>query len=100
MTQAMEILHMNGDYLVDSRALVARLGYEHKVLLQSIRQHKARLEAKSALLQIEAVLKHKGYQGSTHLTYCLLNERQCLILAGSLKKGVEADEWHDTLVDA
>jgi|SRR5215467_10661840 len=30
----------------------------------------------------------------------MLNERQCLILAGSLKKGVEADEWHDKLVDA
>jgi hypothetical protein len=32
--------------------------------------------------------------------YYLLNERQCLILAGSLKKGVHADEWHDKLVDA
>lgn len=30
----------------------------------------------------------------------MLDERQSLILAGSLKKGVEADEWHDRLVDA
>jgi hypothetical protein len=29
----------------------------------------------------------------------MLSERQCLILSGSLKKGVEADEWHDWLVD-
>ncbi len=33
-------------------------------------------------------------------TYYLLDKRQCLILTGSLKKGKEADEWHDQLVDA
>ncbi len=33
-------------------------------------------------------------------TYYLLTERQCLILAGSLKRGDEALEWQDALIDA
>jgi phage regulator Rha-like protein len=100
MSQALEIVETNGDYRLDSRLLAQQLGYDHKVLLQSIRRHRARLEARSALLQHEAVLKHQTYRGTTRQTYYLLDERQCLILAGSLKKGSEADEWHDTLVDA
>ena len=54
MAQELEIVTMYGDYLIDSRVLAVRLGYEHKVLLQSIRRHKARLEAKSVVLQCEA----------------------------------------------
>lgn len=100
MSQAIEIVLADGEYRLDSRLLAQQLGYDHKVLLQSIRRHRARLEAKAALLQNEAVLKHQTYRGTTRQSYYLLDERQCLILAGSLKKGQEADEWHDTLVDA
>jgi phage regulator Rha-like protein len=99
-SQELTIVNVEEEHRMDSRVLATRLGYEHKVLLQSIRRHRARLEAKSALLQFEAVLKHETYQGSTHQTYYMLNERQCLILTGSLKKGIEAEEWHDALVDA
>ncbi len=100
MQTHLEIASSNGAFRIDSRVLAMQLGYEHKVVLQSIRRHRARLETRSALLHFEAVLKHEGYQGSTRQTYYLLDERQCLILPGSLKKGKEADEWHDRLVDA
>src|SRR5437764_12974779 len=95
----LSIIVKDGSYLLDSRVLATRLGYEHKVILQSIRRHKARLEAKSVLLQLEAK-PPRGSLGGRPELYYLLNERQCLILAGSLKKGVEADEWLDALVDA
>jgi hypothetical protein len=99
MTQELEVVTMHGDYLIDSRLLAARLGYDHKIMLQSLRRHKARLEAKSVLLQIEAK-PPRGSLGGRPELYYMLNERQCLILAGSLKKGIGADEWHDKLVDA
>ncbi len=95
----LSIIMKDGSYLLDSRVLATRLGYEHKVILQCIRRHKARLEAKSVLLQFEAK-PSKGSLGGRPETYYLLDERQCLILAGCLKKGTEADDWHDHLVDA
>jgi hypothetical protein len=94
----LSIIVKDGSYLVDSRVFASRLGYEHKIVLQSIRRHKARLEAKSSLLQFE-VVKKRETRGATREVYYLLDERQCLILAGCLKKGTEADEWHDHLVD-
>jgi phage regulator Rha-like protein len=99
MTQELTIIQVKGEHRIDSRLLARELGYDHKVVLQSIRRHRARLEAKSSLLHFEAV-KKRTTRGATRETYYLLDERQCLILAGSLKKGEEADEWHDRLVDA
>ena len=99
MTQELIIIQVEGEHRIDSRLLARELGYDHKVVLQSIRRHRARLEAKSVLLQNEAK-PLKGSSGGRPETYYLLDERQCLILAGSLKKGEEADEWHDRLVDA
>jgi phage regulator Rha-like protein len=100
MKTPLEIVLVEREHCLDSRLLAKQLGYDHKVVLQSIRRHKARLEAKSALLQNEAALKHEGYHGATRQTYYMLTERQCLILAGSLKKGDGALEWQDTLIDA
>lgn len=80
-----------GEHRLDSRILADRLGYDHKVVLQAIRRHKERLEKKSSLLQFEAV-KQRASRGATREVYYLLNERQCLILTGSLKKGDEAEE--------
>ncbi len=100
MTTHLEIISSNGALRIDSRVLAIQLGYEHKIILQSIRRHKIRLEARSALLHFKAVLKHEGCQDSSRQIYSLLDERQCLILSGSLKKDKEADEWHDRLVDA
>src|SRR5919197_667547 len=99
MTTDLAIALVEGVYRIDSRLLAERLGYDHKVVLQSIRRHKARLEARSVLLQNEAK-PLKGSSGGRPELFYLLDERQCLILAGSLKKGTEADEWHDRLVDA
>ena len=99
LPQDLVIVEVNGENRIDSRMLATRLNYEHKVILQSIRRHKDRLEAKSSLLHCEAV-KQRESRGATREVYYMLDERQCLILAGSLKKGAEADEWHDKLVDA
>jgi phage regulator Rha-like protein len=93
------VVEINGENRIDSRVLATNLDYEHKVILQSIRRHKDRLEAKSVLLHFEAK-PLKGSAGGRPESYYMLDERQCLILAGSLKKGKEADEWHDFLVDA
>jgi hypothetical protein len=87
-----------GEPCLDSRLLAQRLGYAHETLLRNIKRHKTRLEAKSSLRQIVGV-KARATRGATREVYYLLNERQCLILSGSLKKGIEADEWHDWLVD-
>jgi phage regulator Rha-like protein len=97
-SEALAIVEQDGKFLLDSRVLAKQLGYEHKVVLQSIRRHKSRLEAKSLLLQNEAK-PSKGSMGGRPETYYMLDERQSLILTGSLKKGTEADEWHDRLVD-
>src|SRR5579859_4994785 len=99
MTQAQDIIVTEGECLMDSRVLAARLGYEHETLVRNITRHKTRLEAKSLLRQVVGK-PPKGSRGGRPEVSYLLDERQCLILAGSLKKGVEADEWHDTLVDA
>ncbi len=99
MTTDLAIALVEGVHRLDSRLLAERLGYDHKVVLQSIRRHRARLEARSVLLQNEAK-PLKGSSGGRPELFYLLDERQCLILAGSLKKGVEADDWHDRLVDA
>lgn len=96
---ALEISVNNGEYCLDSRILAKRLGYEHKVILQAIRRHRESLERKTVLLQFEAK-PLKGAQGGRPELYYLLNERQCLVLTGRLKKGVEAEEWHDALVEA
>lgn len=93
------VVSVNGENRIDSRVLATQLNYDHKVVLQSIRRHKNRLEAKSVLLHNEAK-PSKGSSGGRPETFYMLDERQSLILAGSLKKGVEADEWHDRLVDA
>src|SRR5579859_4720875 len=100
MSQALEIVVTDGEYLVDSRLLAHRLGYEHETVVRNISRHKARLERKSILRQIvgKTTSDVRG-RGRPEISY-LLNERQCLILTGSLKKGEEADEWHDWLVDA
>jgi len=71
----LSIIMKDGSYLLDSRVLATRLGYEHKVILQCIRRHKARLEAKSVLLQFEAK-PSKGSLGGRPETYYLLDEER------------------------
>lgn len=93
------IQNVNGENLIDSRVLAVRLGYEHKIVKQSISRHRQRLESKSLVLQFEAP-RQDGNTGGDKPTYCMLNERQALILTGCLKKGDEAEKWHDFLVDA
>ncbi|HEU5380755.1 MAG TPA: Rha family transcriptional regulator [Ktedonobacteraceae bacterium] len=100
MDTTLEITLTEGEYRIDSRLLAARLGYEHKVLTQAIRRHKESLERKSFLLQFEAKTTMDKRGRGRPENYYMLNERQCLVLTGRLKKGVEAEEWHDTLVDA
>ena len=100
MDTHLQIVSSNGALRIDSRILALQLGYDHKVVLQSIRRHKARLEAKSFLLQFEAKSTSDVRGRGRPEIYYTLDERQCLILTGSLKKGKEADEWHDRLVDA
>ena len=99
LPQDLVIVEVDGENRIDSRVLATQLNYDHKIISQSIRRHKERLEAKSSLLHFEAV-KQRESRGATREVYYMLDERQSLILAGSLKKGVEADEWHDRLVDA
>jgi Phage regulatory protein Rha (Phage_pRha) len=98
MDSELGIVQLHGSCLLDSRLLAARLGYEHETVARNIKRHHARLEAKSVLRQI--VGKPASPHGGRPEVYYLLDERQCLILAGSLKKGRDADEWHDRLVDA
>jgi phage regulator Rha-like protein len=94
---ALEITAIDGEYCLDSRVLAKRLGYAHHTVTRNIQRHRARLEAKSILRHhVEKRTRGRGRAEA----YYLLNERQCLILVGSLKKGEEAEEWHDTLVDA
>lgn len=62
----LEIVCQDGKWLMDSRVLAARQGYDHKVVLQSIRRHKARLEAKSLLLQNEAAVKTPQSRGTKY----------------------------------
>jgi len=100
LPQDLVIVEVNGENRIDSRVLATQLNYEHKIILQSIRRHKDRLEAKSILLHNEAKTTSDSRGRGRPESYYMLDERQCLILAGSLKKGVEADEWHDRLVDA
>jgi phage regulator Rha-like protein len=92
------VVEINGENRIDSRVMAARLDYDHETVVRSIKRHQERLEAKSVLRHF--VGKPKGPKGGRPETYYMLDERQCLILAGSLKKGAEADEWHDKLVDA
>jgi phage regulator Rha-like protein len=99
VTTELEITVNNGEYCLDSRVLAKRLGYEHETVVRSIRRHKDRLEAKSVVRQ-NVGKPLKGSLGGRPEVYYLLNERQCLILVGSLKKGKDAEEWHDALVDA
>jgi phage regulator Rha-like protein len=100
MHAGLEIVVTDGECLLDSRLLARHLGYEHKIVLQSIRRHRGRLEARSILLQFEAKTTTDSKGRGRPEVYFMLNERQCLILTGSLKKGDEALEWHDALVDA
>lgn len=100
MDTVLEIIVNDGEYCLDSRILAKRLGYEHETIMRNIRRHKDRLEAKSFLRQnVGKTTRDEKGRGRPEVYY-LLNERQCLILVGSLKKGKEAEEWHDTLVDA
>lgn len=96
--KALAIVEQDGKFLLDSRVLAKQLGYEHKALIRNIHRNKTRIEAKSVLRQFDAK-PSKGSMGGRPEAYYMLTERQCLILTGSLKKGVEADEWHDRLVD-
>jgi len=100
MDTALEVTMNNGEYCLDSRVLAKRLGYEHETVVRSIQRHKPRLETKSILRQNVGKTTRDGRGRGRPETYYLLNERQCLILIGSLKKGAEAEEWHDALVDA
>lgn len=99
MDTALEITMNHGECCLDSRVLAKRLGYEHHTITRSIQRHKTRLETKSVVRQ-NVEKPSEGSQGGRPEVYYLLNERQCLILVGSLKKGEEAEEWHDALVDA
>ncbi len=95
----LSIIAKDGSYLLDSRVLAERLGYEHETVARSIKRHKPRLEAKSVLRQFVGE-PPQGSRGGRPEVYWMLDERQCLILTGYLKKGTEADDWHDHLVDA
>lgn len=99
MVSAEHIVATHGTLLIDSRLLATHLKYDHRTVVKSIQRHKARLEAKEVVRQFVSK-PPPGSSGGRPETYYLLDERQCLILTGSLKKGVEADEWHDALVDA
>jgi phage regulator Rha-like protein len=99
MENTFDVTLMDGEYCIDSRVLAARLGYNHRTVVKSIQRHKGSLERKSVLRQFVSK-PLKGSQGGRPEAYYLLNERQCLILTGRLKKGEEAEEWHDALVDA
>jgi phage regulator Rha-like protein len=85
----LEIVLTDGEPRLDSRLLATHLGYEHKVVRQSIRRHKARLEAKSVMLLFDAKPSKGSFGGRPERLY-LLTERHCLILSGTLKKGEEA----------
>ena len=99
MTTDLEIVLVEGEHRLDSRLFARYLGYEHETVARNIARHKARLEKKSVLRQIVGK-PPKGSLGGRPETYYLLDKRQCLILTGSLKKGDEALEWQDNLIDA
>lgn len=96
VSQDLVVVEVNGEWLIDSRILAARLGYPHESVVRSIKRHQDRLEKKSILRQIVGEIKGRGQPEK----YYMLDERQALIVTGSLKKGEEADEWHDKLIDA
>jgi phage regulator Rha-like protein len=98
MEASLEIVVTDGEFCLDSRLLAAKLGYKHETVTRNITRHKARLERKGVFRQIVGK-PLKGTPGGRPETYYMLDERQCLILTGSLKKGEEAEEWHDLLVD-
>lgn len=100
LPQDLVIVEVNGENRLDSRVLAAHLGYEHETVVRNIKRHQERLEAKSILRQNVGKTTSDSRGRGRPVSYYMLDERQCLILAGSLKKGIEADEWHDRLVDA
>lgn len=99
MSTELVIEVVDGVHRIDSRVLATRLGYEHETIVRSITRHKARLETKSVLRQFVGK-PSKGSLGGRPESYYMLDERQCLILTGNLKKGDEAEDWRERLIDA
>lgn len=94
--QSITVVQINDEWLIDSRVLAKNLNYDHESIVRSVKRHQDRLEKKSILRHRVGEIKGRGQPEK----YYMLDERQALIVTGSLKKGEEADEWHDKLVDA
>lgn len=97
------VVSVNGENRLDSRVLATQLNYDHKVVLQSIRRHKNRLEAKSVLQR--GVERSKISVVGRPEAYYMLDMCQCQILIGTLtnvpmeKLQLFAD-WFNVSVDA
>jgi phage regulator Rha-like protein len=100
MSLDLEIVPVDGDCLLDSRLLARYLGYAHETVLRNITRHKARLEQKSFLRQFVGKTTTDERGRGRPEGYYLLDQRQCLLLTGSLKKGDEVLDWQEALIDA
>ncbi len=98
MEHQLEIQHLNGIQVIDSRIIAKGLNINHKSLMETIREYKTELESLGSLLFETAVKKRE--KGATTQTFCYLNELQCTFVITLSRNSPEVVKFKLSLVVA
>ena len=81
MTESiLQVVEQNGDLVVDSRLIAARLDIEHRAFMQTLKRYQDRIEQRFGVVTFEMDKPIEGSQGGRPEKYALLTEDQATTL--------------------
>ena len=76
----LQVIEQNGDLVVDSRLIAARLDIEHNSFTKTLKRYQVRIEARFGVIRFEIDKPSEGGQGGRPEKYALLTEDQATTL--------------------
>ena len=76
----LQVIEQNGDLVVDSRLIAARLDIEHNSFTKTLKRYQVRIEGRFGVIRFEIDKPSEGGQGGRPEKYALLTEDQATTL--------------------
>jgi phage regulator Rha-like protein len=77
---SLQVTEQNGDLVVDSRLIAARLNIEHQSFMKTLKRYQTRIEDRFGVVRFEIDKPIEGSQGGRPEKYALLTENQATTL--------------------
>jgi anti-repressor protein len=97
----LQIIDLNGEFVVDSRLIANRLDIEHESFMRTIKKHESKIEQRFGIIRFEIGRSEPNANGAVHNTkFALLTENQATALMTFSKNTDSVIECKLDLVDA